>query len=307
MDIDRKVNIKVNMKGEEYSLITNYKDDVHLRHSLNRLTQKTYGFDFEQWYQQGYWTDRYRPYSFLHNNEIVANISVNPIDFLVNGELHHTVQIGTVMTDMAYRHRGLSKALMNLVLEQYENTCELFYLYANNTVLDFYPKFGFTTADEYVYIRQFKESSRKLPFRKIDMNYETDKAMIARLVNRAKPVSQYAMVHNPQLIMFYLTSFMAGDIYYFEDQDLAAVAAWREDELILMDLFCEKGFDLEQVINSLMKLPKCKVVLGFTPMERTSYTGTSYTAEFLQEEGSTFFVKGKNFLDKGRFSILSHA
>ncbi|MCQ6267704.1 hypothetical protein M1K46_18905 [Fictibacillus sp. WQ 8-8] len=40
-------------------LISNYKDHDRLRCSFNNLAQKTFGISFEQWYQAGYWTDKY--------------------------------------------------------------------------------------------------------------------------------------------------------------------------------------------------------------------------------------------------------
>lgn len=289
-------------KGDKFYLRKDYKEISHYRESLNKLTRATYGFDFEQWYQQGYWGDRYRPYSFIHNDEVVANISVNPMEFLVNGEIRKAIQIGTVMTDIEYRHRGLSKELMNIVLSEYENTCEFIYLYANNSVLEFYPKFGFHKAYEYVHSKQVLSSETKLSYRKLDMNSMQDLELIKRLVQGSIPVSNYAMMDNSNLKMFYLTSFMSGDIYYFEDIDLAAVVTWENGVVCMNDLFSEKEFDMDFIINSFASNLPCKVILGFTPNDRSGYH-----IEPLQEEGTTFFVKGNNHLSSGRFPVLSHA
>jgi GNAT superfamily N-acetyltransferase len=294
------LNIIIN--NEDYFLIKDYKENDKYRHSLNRLTQQTYGFDFEQWYQQGYWGDLYRPYSLLHNDEIVANVSVNPIEFLMDGKLCHTVQLGTVMTDKAYRHKGLSKALMNIVLKEYEESCELIYLYANDSVLEFYPKFGFVEAEEYVHSKLIKASWDKFTVRKLDRKNTTDNALLTRLVTNTVPSSSYAMRGNPGLVMFYLTSFLSEDIYYIEELELAAVVAYEEENLILTDLFCEHEFDLDAVINSLIDKPERKVILGFTPPNNSAFV-----AERLKEEGTTFFVKGKNLMNQGKFPVLSHA
>lgn len=293
---------KITVNREEYELITDYKDMDSYRRSLNRLAYKTYGFDFEDWYRQGYWSDRYRPYSLLHKDEVVANVSANPIDFLIDRELHPTLQIGTVMTDTAYRHRGLSRILMQTVLSEFEASCEMIYLYANASVLDFYPRFGFAGAEEYIHTRYVNGQGGKLAVRKLNMSDEKDKAILTRLVTNSKPVSGYSMVGNPGLILFYLSSFMAKDIYYIEELDLAAAAVYEEENLLLNDLFCDKEFDLDQIINSLVNKPGMKVTLGFTPADMDSFL-----AERLKEEDSTFFVKGRNLLGKGRFPVLSHA
>lgn len=289
-------------KGESYIFLKDYKEIPHYRNSLNRLTKVTFGFDFEQWYQKGYWRDKYRPYSLLHNDEIVANISVNPIEYLVNGKVRKAVQIGTVMTDKAYRYRGLSKELMNIVLGEYENACELIYLYANDSVLEFYPKFGFEKSCEFVHSKQLTVSESKLTHRKLDMSNRKDVELITRLVEGSMPVSNYAMIDNPSLKMFYLTSYMAEDIYYFEEMDLAAVVTWENGNIYLNDLFCEREYDLSLILPSFARQLPCKVILGFTPKDHSTYT-----IEPLVEKDTTFFVKGNHFLRNGRFPVLSHA
>jgi len=294
--------LKLMVSNEEYTLIKDYRENDKYRLSFNNLAKKVYGIDFEEWYQQGYWGDKYHPYSLVHKEEVVASVSVNPIDFFANGELYHTLQIGTVMTEEAYRHKGLSKELINIILEEYENTCELIYLYANDTVLDFYPKFGFVQAEEYNYSKTVIMGENKLAYRKLNIKESRDKALIIRLVTNKCTLSMISMVDNPGLDMFYLISFMAEDIYYIEDLDLIAVAELEGDKMFLLDVFCEHQVDLDMVIKSLMNNTEMKVTLGFTPRDVTSYT-----CELLREEGSTFFIKGESFNNRGRFPLLSHA
>jgi hypothetical protein len=59
---------------------------------------------------------------------------------------------------------------------------------------------------------------------------------------------------------------------------------------------------MDSVINSLINKPEMKVSLGFTPIDTASFA-----SERLKEEDSTFFVRGRNLLEKGRFPVLSHA
>lgn len=46
------------------------------------------------------------------------------------------------------------RKLIEEVLKDWENNCDGIYLYANDTVLDFYPKFGFEKAKEYQCTKQ---------------------------------------------------------------------------------------------------------------------------------------------------------
>jgi ribosomal protein S18 acetylase RimI-like enzyme len=296
------MNHIISIQNEDYILIKDYKDQEAYRRSLNRLAMKTYGFDFEDWYKAGYWKDKYIPFSLIHQGEVVANISVSKMDFLINGEIVPCLQIGTVMTEEEYRHRGLSRALMELVLKEFEGSYQLIYLYANDSVLEFYPKFGFTKAEEYVHTRKFIKSGKQYAYRKLDMKLPEDRELLVRLVTKTLPVAKISMVGNPGLDLFYLTKFMSEDIYYFKDLDLAAVAEFEDGNLLLMDAFCPKEFHLEEVIFSLMDREQMKVTLGFTPTIMAEYD-----CEILKEEGSTFFVRGKYIMDHGRFPILSHA
>lgn len=47
------------------------------------------------------------------------------------------------MTDVKYRDQGLLRIIMEKVIAEWKDKCELIYLFANDSVLDFYPKFGF--------------------------------------------------------------------------------------------------------------------------------------------------------------------
>lgn len=73
-------------------IIKSYRNQGTLRHSFNALARKTFErLNFEPWYQNGYWSDSYNPYSIAVDGEIIANVSVNLIDFMWNGEKKHLV------------------------------------------------------------------------------------------------------------------------------------------------------------------------------------------------------------------------
>ena len=305
-------SIIINNTGVEYQLIWDYRDNPEYRASLNRLTQETYGFDFEEWYKLGYWGDRYQPHSLVHQGEVVANVSVNPIDFITEQGLHHTLQIGTVMTKQSYRKQGLSRILMQHILEEYQKEYDLIYLYANDSVLEFYPKFGFTVAEEYEYYKRVSLSAQErmrngqvgqtLEFVKLDGTKASDQKLIYELVSRAAVSSRYFVVGNPGLTMFYLTSFLAENLYYCEQRELLAVAEYEDNRLVLADLFCSGEFAMEDVICSLCQAPETEVCLGFTPLDTKGFD-----CRLRKVEGTTFFVRGDNFIHQGRLPELSHA
>ena len=54
-------------------LVSNYMRDDALRHALNDLTKKTFGFDFESWVTGGYFEGDYIPFSFIEDGKIILH------------------------------------------------------------------------------------------------------------------------------------------------------------------------------------------------------------------------------------------
>lgn len=136
---------------QELIFMKNYKNNEVLRKSFFELAVNTFEINFEDWYQQGYWGERYIPYSYVDGDQVIANVSVNILELIIHGEKKKAIQIGTVMTHPDYRGKGLSTRLMNKVLAEYENKYDYMYLFANESVLDFYPKFGFKPVEEHLF------------------------------------------------------------------------------------------------------------------------------------------------------------
>ena len=137
------MNEKVLINNKEYTFVKDYRDDKNLRTRLNDLTDKTYGFNFKEWYEAGYWEEVYIPYSLLDGDKLIANASVSIMKMNVLGKKKNYIQIGTVMTDNEYRNKGLSRYLIEKIISEYKEKSDCIYLSANDTVLNFYPKFGF--------------------------------------------------------------------------------------------------------------------------------------------------------------------
>lgn len=294
------------INDKKYILRCNYKENNALRDSFNRLTEKTYGFNFKQWYEEGYWGDKYIPYSLSEGDKIVANVSVNVMDFLILGEKKRFIQIGTVMTDEEYKGQGLSRTLMEIVLKEWEDKCDLIYLFANDSVLDFYPKFGFDLCNEYQYsISKIKEDKSEKII-KMNMENHKDREFVYNMVCNAIPLSKMSMINNSSLIMFYCTYFMKNNIYYVEDYDAVVICDLNEEILYVQDAFTTKEVKLDKIINGMMNEKTKKVVLGFTPNDISPYEKT-----LVREEDTTLFIKTEkdNPFKKEvlMFPVLSHA
>lgn len=288
----------------EYELVKQIRDNDILRQSFIKLAEKTFGLSFQNWYKNGFWTEKYIPYVIVENREkVVANVSVNIIDTVWENTSKHYIQLGTVMTDPEYRNRGFSSQLIKVILSEWEDKCDAVYLFANSSVLNFYPKFGFVKATEYQY--NFPFSAMKGEFRKLEMNNTEDNFILKKYYERSNPFSVFPMDNNYGLLMFYCNSFMKEHIYYSKKYDAVCIAIKNEDILTCFDIFGSDNYSMEEIIFSIGFEDIKQVVLGFTPKEYRNYCGTK-----IENDDTLFVLNSKENLfinNKLMFPLLSHA
>lgn len=299
-------------------IIKNYRDNDGLRHSFNRLAQQTFGLTFEQWYQNGYWRENYIPYSIVDGGRVVANVSVNITDMYMKGERRHLIQLGTVMTEESCRNRGLIRRLMGEIEADYGAAVDGIYLFANDGVLDFYPRFGFRPAKEYEYERTVTGFTARPSMQPVPMREAAAWKRLEGAIRDSRFGGQLRMAGNSDLIMFYVTQFMQENVYYVPSLDTYAIAELSEGELLLHQVYGPAEVSLEQVMEAFGGGVR-RVVLGFTPEEtdvlasRGAAGGASggFTRRERHEEDTTLFVKGAafdGFEEAGlMFPTLSHA
>ncbi|GAA4653322.1 GNAT family N-acetyltransferase [Anaerocolumna aminovalerica] len=287
----------------QYKYITNYKNNDILRKSFNELTEKTYSFNFVEWFQNGFWDENYIPYSLADGEKIIANVSVNKMDFMLDGAEKRYIQIGTVMTDKAYGGQGLSRYLMEKVIEEYVNKVDGIYLFANDQVLNFYPKFGFIKKKEYQYSKLVDVKNDKQILH-INMTDSINRIKFLETAKNCANNERFSM-HNFGLIAFITTGPMINNIYYCPVEDAYVVADIKEGELLIHQIISLHRVNLDSIINSFGNTIG-KVYLGFTPYDSEGYEINEY-----YEEDCTLFCLGKDFenIDKRKlmFPTLSHA
>lgn len=286
----------------QYTVIHSYRDNDSLRSSFNRLAGETFGLNFEPWYQNGFWNEKYDPHSIVLDGEIVANVSVNRIDGRLNGEEKHYIQLGTVMTRPAYRNRGLIRAIMDYIKIEYAH-CDGLYLYAGDNVRSFYPKFGFVKAPEARWSLSMRPSG-PAAVQSVPMNDMAD--WQAFLQAKKGLVSAAAFEPDTDdLYMFYLTQFMQDCVYFIPSLCAYVIAEADGSTLTISDVLAPEPVSLRAVCASFG--PEFdRFVLGFTPKDTAGFTPFDYV-----EEDCTFFVQGEPLLSDlgaiGSFPAVTHA
>ncbi|MFX3650622.1 MAG: GNAT family N-acetyltransferase [Paenibacillus sp.] len=253
---------------QELIFMKNYKNNEVLRKSFFELAVNTFEINFEDWYQQGYWGERYIPYSYVDGDQVIANVSVNILELIIHGEKKKAIQIGTVMTHPDYRGKGLSTRLMNKVLEEYENKYDYMYLFANESVLDFYPKFGFKPVEEHLFSINYtaKKSPEPANIRKLNVTNAEDLRLIQKLASERLPVSQHFATHHAQgIFMFYCLNVFSDDIYYLENENVIVIYQKENNHIELFDVVSLNEMNMNDILDEIADDDTEKITFHFTP------------------------------------------
>ena len=280
----------------------NYRKNEVLRKSFNKLAEQTFGLSFENWYQNGFWQENYIPYSIVIDGEVVSNVSVNVCNMNYKGKIVKLIQLGTIMTASDYRGKGYARTSMEESLKDYEGKVDGIYLFANDSVLEFYPKFGFRKAKEYQYTKEVTITSQNKTIM-VPMKDKNDFDKMVKILDTINQNAEMYMVGNSGLYMFYLSQFMTENVFYIADCDSYAVAE-LEDTTLFLHAIIGKG-EVDDVISAFGYRVK-KVVLCFTPKDTRGFEKSE-----LHEEDTTFFVKGRFFEeshdDEYMMQAITHA
>ncbi|MCD1718695.1 GNAT family N-acetyltransferase [Listeria monocytogenes] len=263
-----------------YEMISDYKDNKMYRDSFNKLAESTFDINFEEWFRSGFWNDKYVCYSYIDNNEVISNVSINKMNLIYQGENYSALQIGTVMTHPNYRGQGLAKNLLNHVIAKYEDQYDFLYLFANDTVLDFYSKFGFERIEESSFTVDacnLKKKASKL--KKLNPDNKTDFQLISRIVSERAPLSNILDVKESEdLLMFYVLIALKNELYYLEELDVIVLMEQEGTDLYVLDILSTKKLDVVEVLSYLSTKKIETIHLLFTP-EKSKYIDAAYIIE----------------------------
>lgn len=248
--------------------IKNYFNDDAKRTLLYSLTREIYGFDFTDWYNNGYYTGEYIPYSIEIDGKIISNASANIMKFSqinLDGEYKERtyIQIGTVMTLPEYRRMGFAGRLIKEIIKDYRDNCDGIYLFANLSALDFYEDLGFWKSMHYkVSVKKNIVIEKKdADFIEIRKNKEKRENYLA-MVKLTTCNSSFEQTNKFGLQMFYTGDFQ--NVYYSKSLNCFACYECNEKTLYLNSIIADKETSVRDV---LAKIPDTfdRVIIGFTP------------------------------------------
>jgi GNAT superfamily N-acetyltransferase len=294
----------------KYQLISDYKYTEKYKERFNELAKHVFGLDFKEWYNKGCWNDNYICYSYVDGDQVIANASVNKMVVVSDGKEYNAIQLGTVMTHPDYRHQGLAAKLTNHIIKKYEKDYDFIYLFANDTVLDFYPKFGFEQVQESSFSLNTsdlkKKTAKNFTQRKLDVNNKIDFELMKEFAVERIPVSSILGVkNNEHLLMFYFILAFNEAVYYIEEEETIVIFKQEDNLLHIYDVISKKRVEIDTILNGIVSAEIKKINFYFTP----DYDCKNIHTEFITESDDQLFVRPllkegtKHFL----FPLTSHS
>lgn len=289
-----------------YQLINDYKDNQKYRESFNDLTRLVFGLDFSQWYEKGCWNDQYICYSYIDGEKVIANTSITKMTVVVNDKEYNAIQVGTVMTHPVYRHKGLARKLIDYIIDKYEDQCEFIYLFANETVLDFYPKFGFSRVQEsrYFLITDNLKKKSTTTIRKLDSKNINDLSLLHLYAKERILVSSVLSVKdNESLLMFYFLIAYPNSIYFIEEEEVIVLFEKEDEELHLFDIISRSKIDVKEVLSYITSSEIKRINFHFIPDCQDT------ESEVIDAKDDVLFIRPmiKFGTDRPLFPLTSHS
>ncbi len=279
----------IDVFDKTYELCDNIQLRDYERASYEELCNEVFpGLSFEKWFQAGYWSQLFNPLVLKDGDDIVSAISVNQMNIKIGcKEPRLYIQLGGVMTSKSYRNQGLSTALMDKILTDWDDKCDGFYLVGHEGVRDFYPRFGFKAVDEYQYYRDIKSDSDGNKALRLDMNTKKDVDLLIEHFKLGNPFS-LMNIQNLGLLMFYCMKYNKNDVYYIEEEDAIAIASYENENIVLYDIFCKADCSFENILASIVQDNTERVYFGF-PLTKTKHCKITKC----KEEDNILFILDK--------------
>ena len=241
------------------------RNNHKLKSSFFQLAHETFGISFEEWDKKGFWDDTYCCYAFSKEDEIIANVSVSVSTLIIDGQAKKALQIGTVMTRPAYRGQGLARELMEKVLADSIDV-DIIYLFANESVLHFYPKFGFAHRKQTRFVMETSSLQLEpVEVKRMDLQDAATLKLFYDTVTHRMPVSlTLGTLQNENIVMFHALHAYSDCIYYVSKLEVIVVAKELFDCIQLVDVISKHPVRIEKVLAAL-PIEKPLIEFGFTP------------------------------------------
>ncbi len=222
------------------NLLSRFYADSVLSNAFFNLQEEIYPWlDLRSALRTTRMADFMTPFGIFHEAKAISILNVTEMDLILNGRPRKAIQIGTVATDVEYRNLGFSKQLINHVITEYEKTKDLVFLFGNDQVLGFYPKFGFQSFNESKFVMAICSDVTKL--RALKLTVERDRDLFQSILDISTPISsRFNATDAVWLRKYYCENVFQNHLYFDETHRLILVVTSQEREVTVHDVLGAK-------------------------------------------------------------------
>jgi len=243
------------------------RHDAVLRHAFCSFVQSVFkGADFHLWAAHGGWSEDYEVWVVLHEGRVVSGAGVMRMDLVIHGRRQTGWQIGAVATTPAWRGRGLSRVVLQAMLEHIAAHGEApVFLFANSSVLDFYPRFGFRRVMQQQYRAEVDIAPQPGQAIDLDIRDAAQREMLAQMYRRARSVdAKFSVVGYYPAAIFHLLH-LPRRCVHLPRHDAVLIVRQEGDRLYLDDVVAAAPIDLHAVLPAVIAAPLRHIEFGFRP------------------------------------------
>jgi predicted N-acetyltransferase YhbS len=267
--------------------IRNTDIDWHLRFFAH--VQESFRPDnWLAWRDRGGWTTDYEVFALLDGDRIVSTIGRTRMQLVNNGRALAGYQLGAVATLPHYRGRGLARSLMDEIVGELDHPDQPVILYANDSVVDFYPRFGFRRVAQKQSVAEVSMAPAKMPAARFDPDDATQRSKLRNLFGRATPIRGPLSAANYYGIALWHLSGSSISAFWLPEFDALVAATAKNERLIVHDVIAVRPFDLSAALPQLIDRPVTRIEFCFDTQD---WWATARVSR-LDDSDEPLFVRG---------------
>ncbi len=213
------------------------------------------------WRDRGGWTADYEVFAIIEDGSIVGTVGRSRMHLVIEGEDRVGYQLGAVATLERHRGQGIARALMEWVIDSLDQVDQPIILFANSSVLDFYPRFGFRRLPQRRSVAAAALHPAGVQAPRCDLSNASDRARLAALCARARPARGRLTARDYYWLALWNLTCEPTTVSWVPEHDAAVAFTVENDIFIIHGVLTTRPFDLSLVVPTLITQPVMEVEL----------------------------------------------
>jgi len=279
-------------------IIENYRDNEIMRNEFHSFISHVFpSISFKEWFARRCWTENYIPFSIMDSGKIISSASATLMNIVHQGVNLKAIQIGAVGTLPEYRSRGLARELMNHIIDKYKDEVDFFFLHANETVLEFYPKFAFRSVQENIFVSELNNPESNYSARKLNIEDDDDYLLLQDLLNnRCSLTNVFGAEDYGFITMWHILNLYRDNLFYLEKENVIVIKNEKKDTVHILDVIFNNSFDFKSILPKLIESDTIKNLKYYFPPDQLNFN-----YDRIIEEDTGLFILGDLELGNNQF------